>query len=402
MATTGGFLWAGGIEDTFIVHPHAGTGRTLEEYELIDHYGRWKDDLRAVVSLGIDALRWGIPWYRIEPSPGRFTWDWVDEVVAFLVDDLHVDPIVDLIHYGTPGWLPGAFVDPGFPAAFDRYVTAFAKRYRGRVRYATPVNEPYTAAEFSGRRGDWPPYHHGERGFVAVMMAASRASVVASRILADNGYTTVHVEVATGALCGEPGCEAAAEALTLRNELSWDLITGRVDAAHPLRDWLVANGASGADLDWFQRNHAAIDIVGVNYYPQWSWVTVTRGADDGEVVLPVNGGPVLLERHLRRFWKKYGLPMMVTETSVRGMTWEQTAWLEASTAVVSRLRDEGMPLRGYTWFPLIDMIDWEYRNRPGDRTDYLLKLGLWTIERAARPAAETYRSIIAREKRARA
>ncbi|HEY9595520.1 MAG TPA: family 1 glycosylhydrolase, partial [Spirochaetia bacterium] len=400
MGLTGTFLWAGGIEDTFIVDPHAGTGKTLDEYELIGHYGKWKGDLRAVASLGIDALRWGIPWHRVEPSPGSFSWEWVDDVLSFLIDDLHVEPLVDLIHYGTPRWLPAGFVDTGFLAAFSRYVTAFAKRYEGRVRYATPVNEPYTAAELSGRRGDWPPYRRGDAGFVAVMMAASRASAEASHILADNGYTTVHVEVATGALCGEPGCEAAAEVLTLRNELSWDLITGRVDDQHPLRGWLMTNGAGAEDLAWFQRNRAVIDIVGVNYYPQWSYVLVTRGADGGEAVLPVNGGPVLLEQHLRRFWKKYGLPMMITETSLRGMRWEQDAWLEASTAVVSRLRGAGMPLRGYTWFPLIDMIDWEYRNRPGDRMDYLMELGLWTIDRVARPGAETYRSIIAREKRA--
>ena len=45
LPTAHDFLWATGIEDTFITEPDPGTGRTLDEYELTDHYGRWEEDL---------------------------------------------------------------------------------------------------------------------------------------------------------------------------------------------------------------------------------------------------------------------------------------------------------------------------------------------------------------------
>ena len=48
LADPSGFLWMTGIEDTFISTPHPKTGRTLDEYELTDHYRVWRDDLERV------------------------------------------------------------------------------------------------------------------------------------------------------------------------------------------------------------------------------------------------------------------------------------------------------------------------------------------------------------------
>ena len=42
------FLWATGIEDTFITDPWPATGRTLEEYELTQHYRFWRDDFQRI------------------------------------------------------------------------------------------------------------------------------------------------------------------------------------------------------------------------------------------------------------------------------------------------------------------------------------------------------------------
>src|SRR5688572_20134909 len=66
------FLWATGIEDTFITAPWPATGRTLDEYELTGHYDQWRADLDRVASLGVRVARYGVPWHRINrpPAPG--------------------------------------------------------------------------------------------------------------------------------------------------------------------------------------------------------------------------------------------------------------------------------------------------------------------------------------------
>src|SRR3954468_6422633 len=59
------FWWATGIEDTFITAPHVTTGRTLDEYELTDHYRRWRADLDLMAELGVRCARYGVPWHLI-------------------------------------------------------------------------------------------------------------------------------------------------------------------------------------------------------------------------------------------------------------------------------------------------------------------------------------------------
>ncbi|MGI8930448.1 MAG: family 1 glycosylhydrolase, partial [Candidatus Limnocylindria bacterium] len=98
------WTWAVGIEDTFIGHPGGKRARILDEYALIDHYGQWKADIDLIASLGVRAMRYGVPWYRVNPAPGEWDWEWLDRVMEHL-HRVGVAPIVDLVHYGTPLWL---------------------------------------------------------------------------------------------------------------------------------------------------------------------------------------------------------------------------------------------------------------------------------------------------------
>lgn len=63
------FIWAGGIEDTFVPQTRLGH-RALDEYELMGHYDHWREDLALLREVGVRAVRWGVPWYRVEPMQG--------------------------------------------------------------------------------------------------------------------------------------------------------------------------------------------------------------------------------------------------------------------------------------------------------------------------------------------
>jgi beta-glucosidase len=151
-----GFRFAVGIEDTFV--PHAFPGhRALDEYELTQHYRFWSEDLGLAAAAGAGAIRYGFPWYRLNPAPGRFAWDWADRVVDRL-DTLGLEAIVDLVHYGTPLWLDNAFLHTDFPDRLAEYAAALADRYRDRLTLWTPMNEPRSppctaASRASGRPG---------------------------------------------------------------------------------------------------------------------------------------------------------------------------------------------------------------------------------------------------------
>ena len=69
-----------GIEDTFVPQARPGE-RAIDEYELTEHYGRYREDFALAAGVGATVLRWGVPWYRVAPEPGRWDWDWTDRAV---------------------------------------------------------------------------------------------------------------------------------------------------------------------------------------------------------------------------------------------------------------------------------------------------------------------------------
>src|SRR6476620_7530039 len=80
------FWWAAGIEDSFIATPWPQNGRIMDEYELTQHYTRWKEDIDLMAHLGVRAARYGIPWPRINPAPGQWNWDWAERSLEYLLE----------------------------------------------------------------------------------------------------------------------------------------------------------------------------------------------------------------------------------------------------------------------------------------------------------------------------
>jgi beta-glucosidase/6-phospho-beta-glucosidase/beta-galactosidase len=162
-----------------------------------------------------------------------------------------------------------------------------------------------------------------------------------------------------------------------------DLVTGRVDAAHPLAGWLARHGLGDADLEWFTADPVQPDVVGVNYYPRHSTERFETGVHHrGGFADPRptrDDGVVGLEELLRTAAARYGAPVMLTETAVTGTVDERMRWLSESVAGVRGLRDSGIDVVGYTWWPVFDMYEWTYRHTTAPRSDHLLTMGLWSL-----------------------
>src|SRR3954470_12951646 len=223
------FLWAVGIENTFVPHTRAGH-RRLDEYELMDHYRQWRQDIDLVTALGISAIRYGIPWYKVNPQPGRFDWSWTDAVLEYLVEVKGLTPIVDLMHYGTPLWLDNHFVNASYSRRVAEYAAAFAERYAPLVQFYTPLNEPAVTAAYCGRDGRWPPYLSGDDGYVKVLLALARGMArTAEAIRARRpDAVLVHVEDVGLERVGTPDLADLAAAAQGRRLLPLDLACGKI------------------------------------------------------------------------------------------------------------------------------------------------------------------------------
>lgn len=167
------FLWAAGIENTFVPQTRPGQ-RALDEYELVGHYEHWREDLGLAKQLGLQALRWGIPWYKVESEPNKFDWSWTDEVIPFMVEELKILPIIDLLHYGCPFWLKKEFANKDYPQYAAHYAAEFANRYQKSIKWYTPLNEPIINSLMCGMRGLWPPYLKGDNGYIRLMMQLAK------------------------------------------------------------------------------------------------------------------------------------------------------------------------------------------------------------------------------------
>ena len=371
------FTWATGIEDTFIQHARPRL-RALDEYELTQHYKLWKSDIDLVAETGVQAVRWGIPWHIVQPAPDQWDWEWTDRALEYLVTAKGITPILDLMHYGTPMWLDNSFINSSYPQRVADFAAAVVARYKSLVRYYTPLNEPMVNASMSGFKAEWPPYLSGDDGYVKMALALSRGIVLTTQAIKNEqpDAVTVQVEALWHTFTRDESLRDRAARANARQFLCFDLTTGRVDHHHALADYLQEHGAAESELDWFRKNQVSFDIFGANYYP-WAHAELRMRANGkpGTVVRRTSGHKI--ELVLREAWERYHMPIMITETSSNGNVKARSRWMDETLETVCSLREEGIPIIGYTWFPLFTMVDWSYRKGRLTLDKYLIHLGLY-------------------------
>jgi beta-glucosidase len=341
-----GFVAATGIECSAPLVD----GRRVDELVKTGHVERFADDFRLARGLGVEYLRYGIPFHLVNPGPGRFDWSWVDRALA-ACRAAGLTPIADLMHFGVPDDLRD-YQNPDLPERFRLYVRAFVERYPW-VRYFTPVNEPFITASFSAREGYWNEQRTDERSFVRALLHVSQCVVMGAAEIraARPDAVLIHAETCHYTHPLVPG---AIDRADLENELrfaTFEMAFGRELPDVVVRH-LVEHGAArdelrgivrvGSDENW---------IVGNDYY---ATSELQIGADGR---LRSSGVRLGYYELAHQYHDRLGLPVMHTETNAEGRGAE--AWLESQWTDILRLRREGFPIRGFTWYGLVNHVDWD-------------------------------------------
>jgi beta-glucosidase/6-phospho-beta-glucosidase/beta-galactosidase len=363
----------GAFESTYL------PAHDVDVLETSGHVDRWLDDFKLLRCCGIDKLRYPVRWHRVEAAEGRFDWAQTDLVLGHMRDE-GLTPIVDLVHHTSyPRWLSGGFADPRFGAAYVRYCEAFAQRYPWIAEY-TLFNEPFATLFLAGHERIWAPYGHGMRSLVALFQNVLPALAEASRMYRDMlpGARHVYVDTCEGHSALDPRAELYAEMANDRRFFVLDLMLGRLgDGSRPfVRDVIAAGGESLLDVE-----PGHIDVLGLDYYAhsEWAFKPVAtpvppRGADherhlegpgvEGVTPSPQPVGPAALAID---YWQRYGLPMTLSETNVRGAPADRATWLKYTLEQCEIAQAAGVPLEGYCWFPFIDSLDWNSLLARADR-----------------------------------
>ncbi|MFC4931123.1 family 1 glycosylhydrolase [Massilia sp. GCM10023247] len=380
-----GFIFATGIENS---NPTIEGGRIrMDELEKCGHYRHWQLDFALVQELGLRVLRYGPPLHRTLLGPGRHDWEFTD--LAFR--DLHrrnIAPIVDLCHFGVPDWI-GNFQNPDFPQLFADYAAAFAHRYPW-VQMYTPINEMWICAVFSTLYGWWNEQLRTDAAFVTAIKHLVKANVLAMHAILQVRPDALFIQSESTEYfhAESPDAIGPAEIHNARRFLALDLNYGRrVDS--DMYEYLLDNGMTRDEYHFFlSHNLKHRCIMGNDYYQtNEHYVSadgMTRSA--GEIF----GYAVITHQ----YYNRYRLPVMHTETNLcqgpRGD--EAVHWLKKEWANVLRVRNNGVPLIGFTWYSLIDQVDWDSALRADNGN--VNCLGLFDLDRHIRPVGTAYRELV--------
>jgi beta-glucosidase len=368
----------------------------------VDHWNRVGEDIALMKALGANAHRFSIEWSRLEPTDGR----WDEEAFAHYVDELQrlrdarIVPMVTLLHFTLPAWLAdhGGLLAPEFPERFGRFAAEAAKRLGPYVELWCTINEPNVQAYLGYVEAIWPP---GKK---------SRAEMVQAQA----GLLRAHAAAATALRAGDPGSRVG---------IALHTIVFDPAARWSLPDWIAARAArdsfNWAFHDAIQAGRVrfeapgfpsldeplpslkgSVDYVGINYYTR----NVVRFAPGAPAMVRVTEGPGTrtdtgweiypegLYRILREAHARYRLPIHVTENGIADAAGTKRAgYIRSHVHAVARAVAEGVPVRGYFYWSLMDNFEWAQGFSPRFglyRVDYT------TLERTLAPGAEAFTDVM--------
>lgn len=382
------FMFSTGIENSYptILLPDGSTFR-VDEMEKCGHYKYWQTDFLLVKEMGLKFLRYGPPYYKTHIAPGRYDWDFTEETFNRL-KELDITPIVDLCHFGVPDWI-GTFQNPEFPYYFAEYAESFAKRFPYLTLY-TPVNEIFIAAMFSGQYGWWNERLHSDEAFVNALKNLCKANVLAMHAILkiQPDATFIQSESSEYFHAMEPAAMPLARFLNQKRFLSLDLTYG-YPITVPMYEYLLKNGMTRAEYQWFIDNQVkARCIMGNDYYVTNEHLVHPDGHTQaaGEIF----GYYVITSQYYRR----YKLPIMHTETNIKMPACKE--WLLKQWANVHRLKHDGIPIVGFTWYSLTHQVDWDSALK--ENAGRINKLGLYDLNRKIMPVGIAYKTLVAQWK----
>ncbi len=383
-----------------------------------DFYHRYPQDIELMRELGLRAFRFSIAWPRVLPEGrGRVNVAGLD-FYDRLVDDLlaaGIHPFVTLYHWDLPqaledagGWPVRATAD-----AFVEYVETVAARLGDRVHHWATHNEPYCASWLGYVVGVHAPGRTDVRDGAAAVHHVLLSHGLAVEVLrrrspgAQVGIVLDSWPVHP-ASADEADVAAAREADGFRTRLFFDpILRGRYpedvlerlgDAAPPVRD---------GDLELIS---APLDFVGVNNY---SRMVVRASADGGpSIEVPAVDTPKTamgweiypdgLYELLTRLHREYGVQSLyVTENGAafddaldaegRVDDRDRIAYLEQYLGSVARAVAEGVPVRGYFVWSLLDNFEWAegYGRRFG-----IVYVDYASLRRIPKSSFQWYRDVI--------
>ena len=372
-ATAAHQIEGGNVNNDWWVWEHTqGSGTTEVSGDACDSYHRYAQDIALVAELGFDNYRFSLEWSRIEPEDGEFSLAALDHYrrMCATCHESGITPVVTYHHFTSPRWLAeqGGWTVPLAADRMARFSERVTRHLGDLVGRALTLNEPNSLATWGYLFGKFPP---GERD------ATRRRQ--ANEIL----------------------CLAHRKAVDAIKGVRGDLDTGLTLAMQSIH---VVNGGEERAArvyrnleDVFLDCATGDDFLGVQAYGR------LRIGPEGEIGpepgVPLMGSgyeiwPEALEETLRRAWTYTGgTPLLVTENGIDTTDDAQRiSYLTRALDGLLRVIADGVDVRGYTVWSLLDNFEWHqgYAPRFG-----IVAVDRETFARTPKPSAAWLGSVAA-------
>jgi beta-glucosidase len=409
-----------------------------------DHYHRTAEDIALMARLGLHAYRLSVAWPRIVPAGSGATNQAGIDFYSRLVDDLlaaSVAPVVTLYHWDLPQPLQdaGGWADRTTAERFAEYAAVIGAALGDRVRTFTTVNEPWCSAFLGHASGVHAPGLTDNATSLAAAhhlnLAHGLGTAALRSVLPVSGQVSLTLNLAQVRGANEADADAVRHVDAISNRIFLDpvlrgaypddLIT---DLRH-VTDWSFIQGGDLATIS------APIDVLGVNYYsptlvsavtpeltarvtaasvndPQSATGPAPYPGTDLAYAMPQDGPytamgwriePGSLTELLLRVNRDYpGLELMITENGAAfddvvepdGAVHDRDRieYLDAHLAAVHAAIEQGVAVRGYFVWSLLDNFEWGwgYTKRFG-----IVHVDFDSLRRRTKDSALWYRDVIA-------
>jgi len=318
-----------------------------------DSLHRWPEDVELVAAMGLGAYRFSLEWSRIEPAEGEFSTAALDHYrrMCAACRERDIVPVVTFHHFTIPTWLArrGGWEAVDAPETFSRFVTRAGAHLGDLIGWACTINE----LNLIGVRGyDLGSSSPGVEDTFARHLAINEAVVRAHRLGVDAlrsgpGDFPVGLTLSMDEMVAEPGGEGVLEA-----------------AREVLEDRFFR--ATGGD-----------DFIGVQCYSRVHFGPEGQAPNEPGVPTTQMGyeyWPQGVEHCARRAAAMTGVPVLLTESGIAtDHDAERITYLAEVLRGVRRALDDGVDIRGYFVWSLLDNFEWSHGFGP--------KFGLHSVDR---------------------
>jgi beta-glucosidase len=360
-----------------------------------DHYRRFREDVNLMRELKLRAYRFSISWPRILPAgKGRVNQRGVD-FYSRLVDallDAGIKPVACLYHWDLPQALQdrGGWANPDVAGWFGDYAAAIAARLGDRVKMWVTMNEPGIFTTLGYATGLHAP---GLKDPLVFLKAAHHVNLAhgagVSALREEARGCEVGVVLQVPAIYPRSDSDADRAAARVMDGLMnrWyaePMLLGRYPADIMARLQVLNLSMTDADLT---KIHQPLDFVGLNIYSRLfafhdPKVPLLEAMVDDTYRPPGARAtamgweiyPPSIYESLLRFKTEWGDPVVyVTENGaafedrLEGGVVNDPAridYFRGYLAQVRRAMDEGVKVKGYFIWTLLDNFEWAEGFRP--------------------------------------